>query len=547
MSQENEFLTQFQSSMDKLDNVKSSIQTTIEMREQFSNNLKGRLSQINQRIKDLTNLITNLKNSVDNLKNTVQTTTTSIDDREKQLELLQQRITQLETEKQTAVEQLNQQKSELENTMTQQQAKIDTLETQLREITNNKATIESEKNALQSELLNKGEVQGQTAEQIKMLSEESQQRLEQQQNELTQKITDCDSKIANFEQQLKAKDEQLNKLNQDYQNQQNVAAQTAQDLQSQIYKLTTYNETLKYPESYEGNDYTVIKMLRYVADPNVSLGGNPEVETTEQGDSEAVTNLSLTRFSERKEEILATINLPIPSNLIDANPVSWESGDLGPLRAYGVTAAANILNSGNFSTGVGNEVGRAARTVQANGESARTVLNASIIGAVLGMSGNDILTRSTGAILNPNTELLFRGPQLRTWNFSFKMTPRNDKEAKTIRKIIRWLKQGSSVKRAGNGIFLASPNVFKIEFKHVRHDGKNVTDSIEDHPFLPRIKPSALQSISVNYMPDGSYMTYGDGSMVGYEMTLNFQEIEPIFDEDYDKLDEQGPDTTIGF
>lgn len=46
---------------------------------------------------------------------------------------------------------------------------------------------------------------------------------------------------------------------------------------------------------------------------------------------------------------------------------------------------------------------------------------------------------------------------------------------------------------------------------------------------------------------NGSYMTYGDGSMVGYEMTLNFQEIEPIFDEDYDKLDEQGPDTTIGF
>lgn len=217
-------------------------------------------------------------------------------------------------------------------------------------------------------------------------------------------------------------------------------------ISTSVKARTTYNETLKYPESYEGNDYTVIKMLRYVADPNVSLGGNPEVETTEQGDSEAVTNLSLTRFSERKEEILATINLPIPSNLIDANPVSWESGDLGPLRAYGVTAAANILNSGNFLTGVGNEVGRAARTVQANGESARTVLNASIIGAVLGMSGNDILTRSTGAILNPNTELLFRGPQLRTWNFSFKMTPRNDKEAKTIRKIIRWLKQGSSVK-----------------------------------------------------------------------------------------------------
>jgi len=318
-------------------------------------------------------------------------------------------------------------------------------------------------------------------------------------------------------------------------------------ISTSVKARTTYQGSLNYPEAYDGNDFTIIRMIRYVPDPNISLGGNTEVGTTGEGDTEAVTNLSLTRFSERNKEILATINLPIPSNLVDSNPVSWENGDLGPLKAYGVTAAANILNSGNFATALGNEVGRAAKTVQANSAAARTVLNASIVGAVLGMSGNDLLQRSTGAILNPNTELLFRGPQLRTWNFSFKMTPRNEKESQAIKRIIRWIKQGASVKRAGNGIFLASPNVFEIEFQHIEHDGKNTGKTVI-HPYLPRVKPAALQNISVNYMPDGSYMTYGNGSMVAYEMTLSFQEIEPIFDEDYDKLDgANGQDSTIGF
>ena len=41
-----------------------------------------------------------------------------------------------------------------------------------------------------------------------------------------------------------------------------------------------------------------------------------------------------------------------------------------------------------------------------------------------------ILARSTGQILNPNMELLFNGPSLRTFRFQFKFVPRGPKEAK---------------------------------------------------------------------------------------------------------------------
>ena len=47
-------------------------------------------------------------------------------------------------------------------------------------------------------------------------------------------------------------------------------------------------------------------------------------------------------------------------------------------------------------------------------------------------------------------------------------------------------------------------------------------------------------------MPDNSYMTYEDSSMVSYSLTLSFQELEPIFNSDFEDLD-NNTDRTIGF
>ena len=57
------------------------------------------------------------------------------------------------------------------------------------------------------------------------------------------------------------------------------------------------------------------------------------------------------------------------------------------------------------------------------------------------------------------------------------------------------------------------------------------------YQFLPQIKECALLSVSVNYMPENSYMTYEDSSMVSYSLSLSFQELAPIFNSDYDDLD----------
>lgn len=293
-------------------------------------------------------------------------------------------------------------------------------------------------------------------------------------------------------------------------------------------------ENLNYPKEYDGNDFLQIKMIKYVPQSSLSVttsGKNPDFDLPSLED----------RSAGQFEQALSTINLPIPANLIDGNLVNWRQDKLNALQAYGTEALAKAFNDPNLFSAAGNIVKDAAGTVGQNSEGLRSLFNASIISKILGANSQSLLTRGTGAVLNPNTELLFDGPSLRTFTFSFKMTPRNKNEATEVKKIIRTLKQGMAVKRAVSTLFLASPNVFKLEFKYIPPEetgtsegkvGGNLANATT-HPYLPKMKVCALQTMSVNYMPDGSYMTYGDGSMVGYDMSLTFQEIDPLFDDDY--------------
>ena len=71
---------------------------------------------------------------------------------------------------------------------------------------------------------------------------------------------------------------------------------------------------------------------------------------------------------------------------------------------------------------------------------AGAVINAVIAKSVLGRIGINVdteqfLTRETGAAINPNLELLFGGPQLRTFSFVFNFAPNSVEEAKVVRQI----------------------------------------------------------------------------------------------------------------
>ena len=246
-------------------------------------------------------------------------------------------------------------------------------------------------------------------------------------------------------------------------------------------------------------------------------------------------------------DLKGSVTLPIQSGITDSNLVKWGPNELDAISGFAAGASLNLMNSKSgedFVGKLGDIIAGAQKDVfnKSEGDFKPAIL-AALAGKAVGIQG--LLSRATGTVLNPNLELLFQGPQLRPFTFQFRLSPRGIEEAKDVKKIIRFFKQAMSVKKitAGNA-FLKTPFVFNIAYQ------TTIGDELKDHPSLSKIKTCALLGCDVDYTPDGTYSTFNDPdkTMTSYNLTLRFNELEPIFDTDYTELDEiQKNSNMIGY
>jgi hypothetical protein len=230
--------------------------------------------------------------------------------------------------------------------------------------------------------------------------------------------------------------------------------------------------------------------------------------------------------------IIGTVVLPIPNGISDSNGVTWGGDDFNPLKALGVDIASTGITQGPAAA-MGT-VGKGLGAAQGNIKTVQQLAASAFTEAATGTS--NLLSRTTGQILNPNLELLFSAPTLRSFQFTFKLASRSEPESRMIRSIIRFFKQGSAPIKSGANLFLKAPHTFQIQYLH-----KN-----KEHKFLNKFKECALQAFGVSYTPEGQYATFNDGAMVSYQITMQFQELEPIFNDDYTN-DGTNPSPEIGF
>lgn len=278
-----------------------------------------------------------------------------------------------------------------------------------------------------------------------------------------------------------------------------------------------YPKNLKYPVNMnaELQDCIKFQIIEYEASRLGLSNQNPTLRTN----------------SGTGRTLLSSIFLPMPSGGIsDTNNVSWGSGSLD-LAAQTVSGAALGFLKGGAKGATDAAKNDIDLIMGKNGKDMLgELVKAKSLEAALGT--NNLLSRLSGLAVNPSLELLFEGPSLREFSFSFKMTPRSKKEAEMVRSIIRTFKQAMSVKRSESVLLLKAPHTFRISY----------LTSTKDHPYLNRFKECALTGCSVNYTPDNSYMSYDDSdpdgrSMTAYELTLSFNELEPIFDDDYENME----------
>ena len=288
--------------------------------------------------------------------------------------------------------------------------------------------------------------------------------------------------------------------------------ESAEGTKEEGFGVHVFPTSLRFGEG--GQDFLKIDMMKY----------EPK-DITGNADS------GMLGLSERKKDrtSIGTVILPIPGGIQDSQAVSWGEDRMDATQI----ALANIALSA-ITEGIGegiNQTGKIASNITKSGGDVGKALATKIAGSAAG-AGN-LLTRATGAIMNPNMELLFSGPNLRTFSFSFLLAPRDKREAESVIKIIRFFKQGMAPIRSKSRLFLRSPHTFRLAYKHKA--AKSVTGDQKDHPFLNKFKECALNSFGVNYTPQGQYSTYEDGVMTSYQMTMGFQELEPVYNDNYGK------------
>ena len=289
-------------------------------------------------------------------------------------------------------------------------------------------------------------------------------------------------------------------------------------------------ETLRYPrQSLDSYGYDYIQITAYDYVPS----GIETGKSLKQG-----FKGSNRRFTRKYE----TIQLPMQPQLSESTAVSWGGDTLNAAQAAGARAAFESIESfsgeGGFRGAI-NALGDGLNDLIGLAKDDRTkqAISAYFAGQAVGAN---VLGRATGQVINPNLELLFTGPNLRSFNFNFTLTPRDPEEAGIVRRMVRAMKRNMTPQRSSEALFLKSPRIFELEYIF--------GDTNREHPFMNKFKPCACTSFAVNYTPDGSYMTYrGEPSMTSYQLSMSFGEIEPIYSDEYGGKGRFDEDETMGF
>ncbi len=279
----------------------------------------------------------------------------------------------------------------------------------------------------------------------------------------------------------------------------------------------------RYPQKRidRKDDYLEILIVKY-AYPGLDLNKTNIAQKTSTEALESSGSLKNPEYQ---------ILLPMPQGISDQNLVKWGQDEINPIEAAGVAAGTQAMEGD--PAGALNNLISATKSVLTSGNAQNLATSYAAAKAVGSFGGNvtaeGILARTTGQVLNTNMELLFQGVQLRSFNFTFNLAPREEKEALEIKNIIRTFKKSMAAKTSsgtGAGLFISSPEVFQLTYK----------SGNKKHPFLHSFKPCALVNMGVDYTGSGVYATYEDATPVHMKLTLSFQELNPIYFDDYDNI-----------
>lgn len=255
------------------------------------------------------------------------------------------------------------------------------------------------------------------------------------------------------------------------------------------------------------------------------------------------------------------IKLPLPQELRDDTTVGWSNENLDTVGDFinpgGVGAmvgAIGLRKSGDLVSGI------AGRAASAAGGAAGNVFGGAAgvaVGGVLGAAADlfpaekvtSAFQQAMGMAPNPNPSVMFSGPILREFSYSWTLLPRNEAESKNIADIVRKLKVAAlpANQVSGSAAILKYPNIAQLNFYPWDGMGGVRTEWGWGDKSIIKIKKCVMSSVNANYTPANAPAFFeGTKAPVATQLSISFKEIEYMLSGDYGGSTGTGLLDTIG-
>jgi len=191
------------------------------------------------------------------------------------------------------------------------------------------------------------------------------------------------------------------------------------------------------------------------------------------------------------------IRLPIPNNLVDTSAVIYSEQEMGVGMGLAVEAASQY---GAAAGALGAVAGGALA------DTALKKILASGGSAAYTQQGLDYALQQGGLAMNPFLNLMFRAPAFKTHTFNWKLSPSNQTESETLRRIIAVIKKNMYPSLGGD----------VAGFQNLGITGGIAGSMVLSYPslaliklfpkdeYLYEFKPCVVTSMSINFTPSGT-------------------------------------------
>jgi hypothetical protein len=246
------------------------------------------------------------------------------------------------------------------------------------------------------------------------------------------------------------------------------------------------------------------------------------------------TRLVLRKYSRPRpnsapsKNISGSIRLPLPNQLNDQYGMDVNSNQ--PLGLLGNINGGDLNETKNRMLAAGKSAAEAYKNAFMSGNKGaisqlafKTVALSpgisDLVGAVLpGVSGQQVqafASAEAGVVRNPHLTSIFEGVRLKSYEFTWRLSPKSEAEAKKLNHMINYIKafMHPAILQNSGGFALEYPYIANVQFEGLPAE------------VTPNVNDSFITGMNIHSSSGNGVALFRDGQPVFVDLSLHFQEI----------------------